>query len=149
MIRRPPRSTLFPYTTLFRSVEIEARLVLRLGRLGRLSQFLIGGRSFVRGPRPVGERNGCLEEIDRYSGRDAQPEQKTEKKADQKTGGEVRSDRRYLLVVEAHRVRRHIFSGWLTPSSESPLRRTWRTARHRAMRADRSGASATRMRSAL
>src|SRR5689334_24243247 len=24
MIRRPPRSTLFPYTTLFRSVEIEA-----------------------------------------------------------------------------------------------------------------------------
>src|SRR2546426_8117924 len=56
MIRRPPRSTLFPYTTLFRSVEIEARLVLRLGRLGRLRQFLIGGRSFVRRPRPVGER---------------------------------------------------------------------------------------------
>src|SRR2546430_11815323 len=25
MIRRPPRSTLFPYTTLFRSAEIEAR----------------------------------------------------------------------------------------------------------------------------
>src|SRR5438309_5414714 len=24
MIRRPPRSTLFPYTTLFRSVEVEA-----------------------------------------------------------------------------------------------------------------------------
>src|SRR3712207_8721127 len=24
MIRRPPRSTLFPYTTLFRSVELEA-----------------------------------------------------------------------------------------------------------------------------
>src|SRR2546430_12801217 len=30
MIRRPPRSTLFPYTTLFRSVR-ERRLVLRLG----------------------------------------------------------------------------------------------------------------------
>src|SRR2546429_8329586 len=27
MIRRPPRSTLFPYTTLFRSVEIIARLI--------------------------------------------------------------------------------------------------------------------------
>src|SRR5206468_10452716 len=27
MIRPPPRSTLFPYTTLFRSVEIEARLL--------------------------------------------------------------------------------------------------------------------------
>src|SRR3989449_11326786 len=34
MIRRPPRSTLFPYTTLFRSVEgsrIEAELVTALG----------------------------------------------------------------------------------------------------------------------
>src|SRR3712207_7519223 len=28
MIRRPPRSTLFPYTTLFRSGRREARLVL-------------------------------------------------------------------------------------------------------------------------
>src|SRR5438445_10023142 len=30
MIRRPPRSTLFPYTTLFRSLEIERRLFLQL-----------------------------------------------------------------------------------------------------------------------
>src|SRR5258708_9750736 len=30
MIRRPPRSTLFPYTTLFRSVK-NARLTLRAG----------------------------------------------------------------------------------------------------------------------
>src|SRR2546426_1210138 len=30
MIRRPPRSTLFPYTTLFRSLKVE------LGELGRL-----------------------------------------------------------------------------------------------------------------
>src|SRR5256885_5289886 len=29
MIRRPPRSTLFPYTTLFRSVEYEADTDLR------------------------------------------------------------------------------------------------------------------------
>src|SRR5256886_13279826 len=28
MIRRPPRSTLFPYTTLFRSVDVGARLAL-------------------------------------------------------------------------------------------------------------------------
>src|SRR3712207_7782342 len=27
MIRRPPRSTLFPYTTLFRSAEVEPELV--------------------------------------------------------------------------------------------------------------------------
>src|SRR5258705_4473987 len=33
MIRRPPRSTLFPYTTLFRSRRIRARL-LQTGRIG-------------------------------------------------------------------------------------------------------------------
>src|SRR5256885_9833289 len=31
MIRRPPRSTLFPYTTLFRSLRRRRRLSLRLG----------------------------------------------------------------------------------------------------------------------
>src|SRR3712207_8175900 len=30
MIRRPPRSTLFPYTTLFRSAQLHRRHVLRL-----------------------------------------------------------------------------------------------------------------------
>src|SRR3712207_8169284 len=37
MIRRPPRSTLFPYTTLFRSRQVErqvARLLLPLRRRG-------------------------------------------------------------------------------------------------------------------
>src|SRR2546426_6717457 len=36
MIRRPPRSTLFPYTTLFRSVEVLAVILLAVGddRLG-------------------------------------------------------------------------------------------------------------------
>src|SRR2546430_11819112 len=31
MIRRPPRSTLFPYTTLFRSVEVEVEVVDGVG----------------------------------------------------------------------------------------------------------------------
>src|SRR5438105_9063968 len=31
MIRRPPRSTLFPYTTLFRSLDREESLAKRLG----------------------------------------------------------------------------------------------------------------------
>src|SRR2546425_6768699 len=35
MIRRPPRSTLFPYTTLFRSLTEDADLRLCLGRAGR------------------------------------------------------------------------------------------------------------------
>src|ERR1035441_11120703 len=33
MIRRPPRSTLFPYTTLFRSDEIQGLAQLQIGKL--------------------------------------------------------------------------------------------------------------------
>src|SRR5260370_14739406 len=36
MIRRPPRSTLFPYTTLFRSLAIKAHLTLPRLRRGPL-----------------------------------------------------------------------------------------------------------------
>src|SRR2546430_11267965 len=32
MIRRPPRSTLFPYTTLFRSVKVQARVEIYKNR---------------------------------------------------------------------------------------------------------------------
>src|SRR2546428_12717272 len=39
MIRRPPRSTLFPYTTLFRSVDQEANAAVR--------DLLDGGDDFV------------------------------------------------------------------------------------------------------
>src|SRR2546421_2028954 len=35
MIRRPPRSTLFPYTTLFRSVRIGAHAPARTARIRR------------------------------------------------------------------------------------------------------------------
>src|SRR3712207_8059034 len=35
MIRRPPRSTLFPYTTLFRSAEIRRRTRTMLGTMPR------------------------------------------------------------------------------------------------------------------
>src|SRR5258708_13695893 len=42
MIRRPPRSTLFPYTTLFRSLQCDPRLRERL-------QHLLGHRP-VAGP---------------------------------------------------------------------------------------------------
>src|SRR3712207_7073774 len=42
MIRRPPRSTLFPYTTLFRS-DLGPIAQLHAGRLGRrLSQLVLG-----------------------------------------------------------------------------------------------------------
>src|SRR3712207_8334327 len=43
MIRRPPRSTLFPYTTLFRSEVDASRLGPRLGGHGSGLQRLGGG----------------------------------------------------------------------------------------------------------
>src|SRR2546430_8226755 len=39
MIRRPPRSTLFPYTTLFRSVEAARRPPRHVGMVHRLSDL--------------------------------------------------------------------------------------------------------------
>src|SRR5215475_15838974 len=49
MIRRPPRSTLFPYTTLFRSSrrrQLLRRVGLGLGRLA-LSRLALGGLAAV------------------------------------------------------------------------------------------------------
>src|SRR3712207_7126896 len=60
MIRRPPRSTLFPYTTLFRSAgDADAGLPGRLG-VDRLPGLDVdrhprGGRLVVAVARPVGE----------------------------------------------------------------------------------------------
>src|SRR3712207_8032711 len=42
MIRRPPRSTLFPYTTLFRSLAALAHLVVYV--VARLPVYIIGGQ---------------------------------------------------------------------------------------------------------
>src|SRR5258707_7261258 len=45
MIRRPPRSTLFPYTTLFRSLLVEQfhrRVELGLGQLGGAGDAQLG-----------------------------------------------------------------------------------------------------------
>src|SRR2546425_4654260 len=61
MIRRPPRSTLFPYTTLFRSVASRAGArrhrsehgIEESGRLG----FLSRGRVITVGPRPEVRRS--------------------------------------------------------------------------------------------
>src|SRR2546425_9297212 len=47
MIRRPPRSTLFPYTTLFRSVADEYPLARQLDRAEDLGEQL-AGRSHER-----------------------------------------------------------------------------------------------------
>src|SRR2546422_11274960 len=67
MIRRPPRSTLFPYTTLFRSLgSAPSRGVLTAdasllyvahAAAGRVMPVQIGIRQMLR-PIPVGERPG-------------------------------------------------------------------------------------------
>src|SRR5688572_31724302 len=49
MIRRPPRSTLFPYTTLFRSVEDT-----NLGFRHQLPLYTAAGTSIGPGGRPAG-----------------------------------------------------------------------------------------------
>src|SRR3712207_7378818 len=50
MIRRPPRSTLFPYTTLFRSPDRADGTPAAGGRVGARRRAGRGGRR----PRPVG-----------------------------------------------------------------------------------------------
>src|SRR2546429_5870406 len=49
MIRRPPRSTLFPYTTLFRSLRPHAQFVHRRNRFGLA--WRLGPHSLCRRPR--------------------------------------------------------------------------------------------------
>src|SRR3712207_8285800 len=63
MIRRPPRSTLFPYTTLFRSgVGDVVRLVEHVGRVEAFDAFQLGVHQFV-------EDEEELEGLDRKSTR--------------------------------------------------------------------------------
>src|SRR5256886_2572759 len=49
MIRRPPRSTLFPYTTLFRSVGVRGMTWFLFGRFGTPALLAILGRKAMEG----------------------------------------------------------------------------------------------------
>src|SRR2546422_5520614 len=60
MIRRPPRSTLFPYTTLFRSTDDKQgamEAVSHLARLGRKTIALVGGPPDVSNARARKQRS--------------------------------------------------------------------------------------------
>src|SRR2546426_5101218 len=61
MIRRPPRSTLFPYTTLFRSVEIVVEGGPRRERHERRAERDSGATQDVEGDAHVGPRVPLLE----------------------------------------------------------------------------------------
>src|SRR3989449_11658253 len=59
MIRRPPRSTLFPYTTLFRSHRVDAvRILERRVPEGDRAEDAAHGLT-PRPPLPVGERGSA------------------------------------------------------------------------------------------
>src|SRR3712207_7427617 len=75
MIRRPPRSTLFPYTTLFRSHRTLTAVALRAGGVEAVADALAGLLSrpvLVRDPagqRLADARHGALPHPDRKSTR--------------------------------------------------------------------------------
>src|SRR2546426_12528912 len=62
MIRRPPRSTLFPYTTLFRSLSVRKRLAdlldLRLMRRRRPADHLVASEARLERRNPGLARDG-------------------------------------------------------------------------------------------
>src|SRR5438445_9743871 len=47
MIRRPPRSTLFPYTTLFRSLLVGIRLFIWVARAGNVVDRITHQRHYI------------------------------------------------------------------------------------------------------
>src|SRR3712207_8627396 len=59
MIRRPPRSTLFPYTTLFRSVPMDRVALLRAGVTGRFEPALRGSAAPPPSAPPDGRPTRC------------------------------------------------------------------------------------------
>src|SRR5688500_19853118 len=66
MIRPPPRSTLFPYTTLFRSEEVLAKA--RIARANGATRFCMGAA--YRSPKPkqlaqIGEMIKAVRELGR------------------------------------------------------------------------------------
>src|SRR3712207_7221361 len=52
MIRRPPRSTLFPYTTLFRSFHLREVRVAHAGHAGELAEGHPGGVALLSDELP-------------------------------------------------------------------------------------------------
>src|SRR3712207_6964956 len=69
MIRRPPRSTLFPYTTLFRSAEVHILVAVDVGQAGAAGPVGVHGEA-GRGLVHPGHRHAAEEVLgDRKSTR--------------------------------------------------------------------------------
>src|SRR2546430_15768197 len=68
MIRRPPRSTLFPYTTLFRSPNARRRVERPLSRVGGAARRRGGRGGTLGSARAVGRSGGVPSEAPRRRG---------------------------------------------------------------------------------
>src|SRR3712207_8223889 len=75
MIRRPPRSTLFPYTTLFRSVvgRLQEPVGRRRGRRQERYDVQVDVRAELTGQADVRWRSDSLEDAVLVGGRARQP----------------------------------------------------------------------------
>src|SRR2546427_4820912 len=82
MIRRPPRSTLFPYTTLFRSQAGEHVRWQRLAEQEHKGIFIQGALALLlrqRGARSLGQRDGlAVVQLGRHARVEAQLGQRSE-----------------------------------------------------------------------
>src|SRR5205823_7457459 len=60
-LRRPPLATLFPYTTLFRSIELREDLAGGTGQLERGERGVVGGRGVAPAllVHPLGDEPGA------------------------------------------------------------------------------------------
>src|SRR5688572_31254730 len=68
MIRRPPRSTLFPYTTLFRSFTPREHVLQQLGQLS-LRAAVVGARGLAATEQQLAQALACRGGKDRKSTR--------------------------------------------------------------------------------
>src|SRR2546429_8443798 len=97
MIRRPPRSTLFPYTTLFRSgleVQPDALTVVAADEVDRRAQLV--GREDLRHSQVFGRGGAAREESDEVLGLDGQAQQ---------LGGRLHGRRAHPRLVRRRAVR--------------------------------------------
>src|SRR3712207_8723435 len=70
MIRRPPRSTLFPYTTLFRSLRVVARpRPLARHQLQRRQPLLLRAADAADGEEELDRQRQAADDVDRKSTR--------------------------------------------------------------------------------
>src|SRR5437016_11796076 len=100
MIRRPPRSTLFPYTTLFRSIKAKFERALDVGR----SERVVGGRqdaALFRNRRHTFQ----LDELEQRVGRGFDPNEAgifSDRRLDSSGIGEI-----VIADLEPHRALAH------------------------------------------